>query len=100
MDMKCIEGSDLAGLVSINLEIPDQEEIDIGALPVIRIDAYELIFKAEEGDIDLVTAGLFEIDVFELLSDGVVSADHADIVAEWLERWASDLRNKFQVQKI
>lgn len=94
MKMKCTEETSAGELVFICFDIPEQEEIDQGAQPIFFIDCLKLLAAEEAGEIP-DTLGLFEVDALALLAGAAYDAESADVVADWLESWAQDIREKY-----
>lgn len=71
--------------IDVSLYFPPQESIDAGDEPALRIEIEDGVFGF--------------VDVYRLFSEEVTSFDNpyesADVVAEWLEHWAVELRKQF-----
>lgn len=94
MKMKCIGETSAGELVSIYFDIPEQGEIDQGAQPRFFIDCLGLLVAEEAGELP-DTFGLLEVDALALLAGEAHDAESADVVADWLESWAQEIREKY-----
>ncbi len=111
--MQCTEGSSIGDLTTFDFSIPDQEECDRGNAPYFCVSVSELLsayhdnlcnlFEGSQDEIDSgkfafhpTSAHILTIDAEAALLNEVADAEDADIVAGWLEHWATIARSKFR----
>ena len=93
MKMCCSEGSKAGEDIRIELYIQEQEAIDNGAEPQFIVDLSEFYPEDYEDSAFLLT-----VPAIELLSDQITNKKDAETVAQWLELWAEDIREKFNIR--
>jgi hypothetical protein len=93
---KCTEGTSHGDDVTIHYWIPEQDEVDKGELPYFHIDCLSLLAREEAGTMDGGTWGSFRVDALQVFMEEAKDAEGADIVAEWLEIAAKQVRDKFK----
>lgn len=94
MKMKCTEDADLGNKVEIRFDLQYDDD-DYQVMPEIFVDLSDFPMEDDDGD----SAYLFSVPFFELLMDGVQSADEAEIYVEWLRSWADEICRRFKIKK-
>jgi hypothetical protein len=95
MKTECTERTSHGDDVTLHYWIPEQEEVDEGKLPYFYIDCLSLLVREEAGTLN-ATAGSFRVDALQVFMEEAKDAEGADIVAEWLESAAKQVRDKFK----
>ncbi|GEM_PF-4828568 len=110
MNADLLEGdSRFIGKIQCSVDMPDQSEVDEGRSPYIVINADDLLleaFKVAAEESEIKFGAFFQVDLLKLFdsclqedsrygSDFV--AEQADILAEWLEIFAKNLRDKYRL---
>lgn len=95
MKMKCTEGTPVGELINIYYWIPEQEEVDVGKRPIFYVDTLNLLAAVEKNEVPEKSYGHFEIDALRVFMDEAARAQEAEVVAEWLEEMAIQIRAKF-----
>ena len=102
MKMKDVEptdlGEDIGDGIDIYFYIGEQSEIDAGQYPEIQVSLDGLRYSLDDM-IEAGSAALFVVDFYELITEDIHSPESADIVAEWIESWAEDIRKQFNAPK-
>ena len=92
MKMMCTENTNAGNLVDLDLTFPEQEEIDSGKFPYFCLDVLDLLSAEENGVLPDDSAFVFTVDPVQLFMADVQSLEGAEIVAEWLEHFAEQVR--------
>lgn len=95
MKTNCTEKSKHGDHLTISYNIPEQEEVDEGKDPYFIIDCLDLLCEVENGT-SHDTVGMFCVDALAVFMEEARDEEGADIVAEWLESAAKQVRDKFK----
>jgi hypothetical protein len=98
MKTKCTEGSIHGEHVTCSFYFPSPLEYEEGEempAPDFTIDCLDLLCAVEDGT-SHDTVGMFCIDALAVFMDESRDEESADIVAEWLESAAKQVRDKFK----
>lgn len=94
MKMECTEQTNIGDNIDISFDIRGQSEIDSGKMPTIVVDLINFDYSQDDID-DLRSGGVFSVDVYKLITEGIRNPDDAEVYADWLESWAEDIRKQF-----
>jgi len=87
-----------APLVAIEMDFPDQDSVDLGEEPSVMVNVDILLEMIRLGYLGIYLdegeqmMGSYEADFFMLLKEQCRSKESAEILAEWLDGWAKDIR--------